>query len=265
MPDSTDGRTEREALPVNRSDEELERYLRDQWVENVEVWIQKEQSVRTGFLDAWVLRAMGAVEGRRVLDIGCGEGRFCRLLAGLGMEVTGIDLTEGLVKRAQALSDGAGTYLVGNAHDLSVVGDDSFDLAVSYIVMVDLFDFRKAIRSAFRVLKPGGRFIVCNIHPMRMAKTNGWIRQGNRKLHYAVDDYTKEGPRLEEISWTGGAFTSMHRTLSSYITAFLDSGFVMEGLMEPTPSAAQLEAHPTFDDEYRVPNFILYELRKPGE
>ncbi len=177
------------------SNQELESHLREQWDESVETWIQKDQAVRTGFLDAWVLRAMGAVEGRRVLDIGCGEGRFCRLLAGLGAEVTGIDLTEGLVERARALSKGKGTYLVGNAHDLSVISDDSFDLAVSYIVMVDLFDFRKAIRSAFRVLKPGGRFIVCNIHPMRMAKTNGWIRQGNRKLHYAVDDYTLEGPR----------------------------------------------------------------------
>ena len=245
------------------SNHELEKQLREQWNESVETWIQKEQAVRTGFLDAWMLRALGDVEGRRVLDIGCGEGRFCRLLAGLGAEVTGIDLTEGLMERARALSEGVGTYLAGNAHDLAGVEDESFDLAVSYIVMVDLFKYREAIRSAFRVLRPAGRFIVCNIHPMRMAKTNGWIRQGNRKLFYAVDDYTLEGPRVEEVSWTGGAFTSMHRTLSSYITAFLESGFVLEGLQEPTPSAAQLTAHPTFDDEYRVPNFILYALRKP--
>ncbi len=245
------------------SDHELEKQLRDQWNVNTENWINKEQSVRTGFLDAWMLRAMGDVEGRRVLDIGCGEGRFCRLLAGLGAEITGIDLTEGLVERAQAQSEGVGTYLVGNAHDLAGVEDESFDLAVSYIVMVDLFNFREAIRSSYRVLKRGGRFIVCNIHPMRMAKVNGWIRQGNRKLFYAVDDYTSEGPRLEEISWTGKAFKSMHRTLSSYITAFLESGFVLEALQEPTPSAAQLAEHPTFDDEYRVPNFIIFALRKP--
>ncbi len=254
-----------EGLPSSESssDHELEKQLRDQWIENTGTWIQKDQAVRTGFLDAWMLGALGDVEGRRVLDIGCGEGRFCRLLAGLGAEITGIDLTEGLVERARALSEGVGTYLAGNAHDLAGVDDESFDLAVSYIVMVDLFNYQEAIRSAFRVLKPGGRFIVCNIHPMRMAKVNGWIRQGNRKLFYAVDDYTLEGPRREEISWTGKAFTSMHRTLSSYITAFLESGFVLEGLQEPTPSAAQLAEHPTFDDEYRVPNFIIYELRKP--
>ncbi len=49
----------------------------------------------------------------------------------------------------------------------------------------------------------------------------------------------------------------MHRTLSSYITAFLDAGFVLEGLKEPVPSDAQLVENPTFDDEFRAPNFII--------
>ena len=56
----------------------------------------------------------------------------------------------------------------------------------------------------------------------------------------------------------------MHRTLSSYVSAFLDAGFVLEGIREPVPSDEQLAANPTFDDEYRIPNFIIYVLRKPG-
>jgi len=56
----------------------------------------------------------------------------------------------------------------------------------------------------------------------------------------------------------------VHRPLSVYVTAFLASGFTLEGLREPTPSADQLAAHPTFDDEYRAPNFILYVLGKPA-
>ena len=71
-------------------DRELRRRLQAQWEEAVEDWIGHDQAVRTDFLDDWVLRALGEVAGRRVVDIGCGEGRFCRVLAGLGAEVTGL-------------------------------------------------------------------------------------------------------------------------------------------------------------------------------
>ena len=111
------------------------------------------------------------------------------------------------------------------------------------------------------MLKPGGRFIVCNVHPMRSAVPYGWINQGGRKLFYAVDDYTDEGPR--EFPWWGKNFVNMHRTLSSYVKTFLDAGFVLEGLDEPVPSAEQLVENPSFDDEFRAPNFVVYRLRKP--
>ena len=234
--------------------------MKTQWTEAVEDWIQQDQAVRTGMLDSWMLDALGDVAGSRVVDIGCGEGRFSRLLAGLDAEVTGVDLTVPLIERARSLSVGAETYLVGDAEDLAGLEPDSFDLAVSYIVLVDLLDYGRSIEAAYRVLKPGGRFVVCNIHPMRSSVPYGWINQGGRKLFYAVDNYTDEGPR--EFDWWGRKFINMHRTLSSYVSAFLKTGFVLEGLHEPVPSEEQLAANPTFDDEYRAPNFIIYVLGK---
>ena len=77
-----------------------------------------------------------------------------------------------------------------------------------------------------------------------------------------MDDYTHEGPR--EFIWWGKPFVNMHRTLSSHIAAFLDAGFTLRALHEPTPSAEELAANPTFDDEYRAPNFIIYILEKPN-
>ena len=161
---------------------DLRERMRAQWVASVEDWIGQDQAVRTDMLDTWMLDALGDVSGKQVLDIGCGEGRFCRLLAGMGAEVTGIDLTAGLVDAARGLSNGIGNYLVGNAEDLAGLDDETYDLAVSYIVMVDIFDYESSIRAAHRVLKPGGRFIVCTIHPIRLARQPiGWITQGDKK------------------------------------------------------------------------------------
>ena len=240
---------------------ELSERLHSQWVESAQDWIDTDQAVRTGMLDSWMLDALGNVGGKSAIDIGCGEGRFSRLLSQLGATVTGVDLTEALIARARAMSTGE-AYILGDAEDLNEVESDSFDLAVSYIVLVDLLDYCSAIGGAYRVLRPGGRFVVCNIHPMRSSLPAGWIKQADRKLFYPVDDYTDEGPR--EWTWWGRRFVNMHRTLSSHIAAFLDAGFTLRALHEPRPSEEQLAAHPNFDDEFRCPNFIIYVLDKPA-
>ena len=235
--------------------------LRNQWTDAANDWIAQDQTIRADFLDSWMLDALGDVSGKRVIDIGCGEGRFTRLLAERGARVTGIDLTEPLLDRARRLAVADETYLLTDAETLDGIEPDSFDFAVSYIVLVDLHDYRASIKAAYRVLRPGGAFIVCNVHPMRMTTPQGWITQGGRKLFYPLDNYTREGPR--EFTWWGRNFLNMHRTLSSYVSAFLDAGFTLAALHEPTPSPEQLERNPTFDDEYRAPNFIIYHLRKP--
>ena len=244
---------------------DLRSRIRAQWTQNAQDWIEADQAVRMGFLDTWMLDAVGDVSGRSVIDIGCGEGRFCRLLSELGAAVTGVDLTEALIEQARNVGSDKETYLVGDAEDLKEIPNDAFDLAVSYIVLVDLVDLRRSIQEAYRVLRPGGSFIVCNIHPMRTAvkSTDGWISDRSRKLFYPVDNYTEEGER--EFLWMRGPFINMHRTLSKYVSAFLDAGFVLEGLHEPVPSEDQLARHPNFDDEPRVPNFIIYVLKKPLE
>ena len=241
---------------------ELDRRLRTQWTESAQDWIETDQAIRTGMLDTWVLRALGDVSGKTVIDIGCGEGRFCRLLAKLGATVTGIDITEALIERARDLGGAGETYMVGDAEDLAGVEDDSFDLAVSYIVLVDLLDYRRSIGEAYRVLKPGGRFVVCNVHPMRSADADGWVRKGARRLFYPLSRYSDEGPR--EFGWWERRFVNMHRTLASYVSAFLQEGFVLRGLDEPTPSADQLAERPDFEDEFDAPNFITFTLEKPG-
>jgi len=217
---------------------------------------------RAGILDSWMLEAVGDVRDRDVIDLGCGEGRFSRMLAQRGARVVGVDLCAAFVEAATAQQSTSERYLVGDMEHLHDIADARFDLAVSYVSLVDVPDFRSAIRESFRLLKPGGRFVVCNLAPMVTAG-NRWFKDADgQKICFLLDDYLDETTR--DMPMRGVNITNFHRTLSSYVNSFLDAGFVLEGLREPYPSPEQAAEYPEIADNLRVPLFIIYLLRKPA-
>jgi SAM-dependent methyltransferase len=239
--------------------------LRRQWRDLAAPWIKEAREgrnpTREGLLDAPVLAACGDVTGMRVLDCGCGEGRFCRKLVARGAAyVLGLDACEPMIEAALELASEREEYQVADVENLSFLDDGSFDLAVSYLNQCDLLDFKMNTCEVLRVLKPGGRFIVANLHPMRSA-VGGWHRnEAGEKQHVIVDNYFDESERNWRMM--GVEFTNYHRTLGTYVNAFVDAGFLVERLVEPSVTKEQLEEYPELDDELRVPNFIMYVLRK---
>ncbi len=105
--------------------------------------------------------AQGGGEYLRILDVGCGAGYFPVLLGREGYEVTGIDLTEDMVKNAEKLIEANGPYerevkaLVMDAEDLDFP-DESFDVIVTRNLTWTLPHPVEAYREWFRVLKKGG-------------------------------------------------------------------------------------------------------------
>jgi len=177
-------------------------------------------------------------------------------------QAVGIDLCPPMLLSAAKLATGKDSYVLADVQDMRFLRDGAFDLAVSYLNQCDLPDFEANSREVFRVLKPGGRFIIANLHPMRSA-VGGWLKaEDGAKLHVILDRYFDEGGRRWKM--LGVDFTNFHRTLSTYIRAYRQAGFAIEEIIEPTPEAGDLERFPELDDELRVPNFMIVVLGKPA-
>lgn len=241
--------------------------LRQEWVNLAPAWIKEARegvnANRTGLLDGPMLESCGNVSGLRVLECGCGEGRFCRLLIERGAAyVLGLDLCLPMIEAASEMQSGSDEYHVADVQDLRFLDDGTFDLAVSYLNQCDLPDFDANNREVFRVLRPAGRFIVANLHPM-LSAVGAWHRtEDGTKLHVIVDRYFEESAR----DWTimGVQVTNFHRSLSTYINSFMNAGFSISDVIEPTVTAEQVKVYPELEDELRVPNFIIYILSKPA-
>ncbi|MGZ4339001.1 MAG: class I SAM-dependent methyltransferase [Gaiellaceae bacterium] len=102
--------------------------------------------------------------GDRVLDIGCGPGRFTLELARLGARTVAADLSPGQLElhRAHVPDDAVEARVVADVVDLSQFGDRSFDAAVCYggPLSYVMEDAPRAVAELVRVTKPGGHVLV---------------------------------------------------------------------------------------------------------
>jgi SAM-dependent methyltransferase len=140
----------------------------------------------------------GPLEGRRVLDLGCGTGRHTLALAVAGASVTALDGSLEMMARARFKLRG---YPVDWAiHRLPAplpFAGSTFDLIVLGLVAEHLEDLAGVLAEAARVAKPGGRCLLSALHPDRTAvgQKARFIdpATGSRRqivtIHRSVEDY----------------------------------------------------------------------------
>jgi ubiquinone/menaquinone biosynthesis C-methylase UbiE len=212
-----------------------------------------------------ILSMLGSVEGKSILDAGCGEGFLSRLMAERGAFVTAVDYSEGLLEiaRERTADDARIGYLYANLECLDMLDDGAFDIAVSCVVIQGVLDYQAAIREMYRLLCPGGACILALTHPC-FSSDGGWVKDSNgKKLYWKIDNYFHE--RGFEVLWPPGSDNSpinFHRTLTSYFRAIAGAGFKIEGLVEPHPSQEAIEKHPRFVDDLRMSHFLVFRLSK---
>ncbi|MGD1876980.1 MAG: class I SAM-dependent methyltransferase [Kiloniellaceae bacterium] len=231
------------------------------WNRNAECWAADVEAGVDTFRDHYTLPAfldfMPPLDGCRVLDLGCGEGTNTRRFARLGGRLTGIDLSEVLIARAQAAEarDPLGVdYRVCSYSRMDGFADGSFDVALSTMALMEGPDIAAAMREAYRVLVSGGRLCFSVLPPCFMTRDFGWLRTADGQ--YAalkVGRYFDRSPFVERWSFGGQAEAAADqrfevprfpRTLSDYVTAVCAAGFRIAAIDEPRPDAAAAREHP---------------------
>ena len=172
-----------------------------------------------------VVRLLGDVPGR-LLDVGCGTGARAAGLAELGWDVTGVDLSADMLRRARE----RGLDVVQADATALPFEDATFDAVVSMWTHTDVGDFPAVVREVARVLRPGGPFVYAGGHPCFVGPHSLFRgAQGVPELHpgYRRAGRYTEGPGViaEGLRAKVGA---THLPLGLFMQAFLAAGFGLE-------------------------------------
>jgi len=231
-------------------------------------WNRRYQS------DEPMLELLGDVRSRQIVDVGSGNGYLCRKLAKAGALVTGIEISDRFVAIAMAreTEEKLGiTFHQGSASEMDFLPDSQFDKAVSNYVLMDIRDYTGALRQVFRILRPGGCFVVVISHPCFSSGPGGWVApvpdspRREERLAFRVDSYFHRGPTLGK--WGDlDPVLSFHRPLRDYWQAFAEAGFLIEGFEEPSITDRGRRELPSWrlERSLRIPYSCIFRLMKPG-
>jgi SAM-dependent methyltransferase len=202
------------------------------------------------------------LSGRRVLDLGCGFGWFCRWARERGATyVEGIDVSEKMLARARAATaDPAIVYSRADMERLALPVA-SFDLVYSSLALHYIVDLEWLLSEARQSLVPGGSLVFSVEHPMLTAPAlQGWSVDGAGRKSWPINSYLDEGPRVTD--WLAKGVIKQHRTMATYINMLVRLGFALTHVTEWGLSPEQISAQPDLAPDRQRPPFLLVAARR---
>lgn len=196
-----------------------------------------------GFLpDESRLKLLGDLTGKRVLEIGCGNGRSIEYAAKLGAaELWGLDISANQIEKTRE-------YLHTkeiNAHLICAPMEEECNLPKEYFdVIYSVFgigwttDLRKTFQRMYSYLKTGGIFVFGWSHPIHKCVSD------EENQFVIANSYFDESWYKAKIG--NGEIAMSNRMLSTYINALADAGFHIERLVEDTDTEKAVAAASDF-------------------
>lgn len=210
----------------------------------------------------------GDLQGKKVLDAGCGDGAYCKFLQDSGAKAVGIDGSQTMIELARQNNPNS-EFVVGDLLSKLPFEDSAFDHVFSILVLMSLSDIETFLSEAYRVLGEQGSLIIAVKHPsfsdptMKLYKT-WWQKLLMRKPKGLAEDYFVQNTgRNWESNPSARMLPYYHRTLETYVTAFRKIGFKIDAILEPHELPKEyLQKHPKLEYALRLPRFMIFKLTK---
>lgn len=237
----------------------------ERWDRNAEAWHRlfgEKDLNRRDLLDPVILEILGDVNGKSILDAGCGDGYLSRKLAELGAQVTGVECSEkmlGYAVKEQNRRPLQIEYHHASCASLPFLKAATYDIVVTNNVIQDVEDYLSAFQEFSRLLKKGGIYLHIENHPCFMSPVWGWVKnEKGEKLYRKVDHYFKRGPFLTPWGPRSEMEPSVywHRTLADIMNALINCSFRIMRVIEPEPPESWAKQHPERMDGARIPDFF---------
>jgi SAM-dependent methyltransferase len=195
------------------------------------------------------------VKGKRVLDAGCGPGAYGEWLVNRGAEVVAIDANTRMVELARRrIGDRAQVLQADLDHPLDFLSDRSFDIVLSALAMDYVRDWVAAFGEFHRVLRQDCTLVFSIEHPYAKFSDH---RDTSNYFATEVVDY----------EWTGFGrpvrVPSYRRPVSAVINPLVKAGFLVDEILEPTPTDEFRQREPEeYDRLCTTPGFMCIRATK---
>lgn len=244
-------------------------------------WVRTEPRCLSDFTGRPVVFELMAddIKGKTVLDVGCGEGYCARKVIDMGAsKVIGQDISKEMIANAQEISRGDDRFQFFSANSMDLLQglvenlkldqpEEAFDVAMAVFLFNYLTtnEMEIVIHQVYKALKPEGVFIFSVPHPSMIychdedaifrleSSGKGYFSARNQKLLGQIS--TIDGTKLNIMS--------VHKTLTDYIQAIRNAGFIIQEIREAGVTEEHMKLNPEFFKSVQDrPLHLVFKVKK---